>query len=200
MIKLKFKHIAILFLVILAGCSGPVIDVKPGADGVFEGNCLRDAGYIEAGFFAEYCVKPDNEDWEKDEYIEYWNEQGHDNPEQYLPSNNVKIQVASQDRGKTVELEWCYDGDTCRFTGFEESVRFACIDTPEKNGNCHPQAMEAKKALVKKLKEGTIYVKKIDVGYYGRPIGEVYVDNTNINDWMLEKGYAYEYGKETCNK
>lgn len=103
--------------------------------------------------------------------------------------------------GKVVQLQSCYDGDTCDFTGFEESIRFARIDTPEKDGACKESAMDARRALLNRLQDArTIRVVPKEEGYYGRVVAEVYADGTNLNDWMLNRGHAVEYGKETCNK
>lgn len=107
----------------------------------------------------------------------------------------------STDEGKVVELQSCYDGDTCDFTGFSKSIRFARIDTPEKDGSCRTSANEARRALLNQLRSAeTIRVVPKEEGYYGRIVAEVYVDGTNLNSWMLQNGYAVKYGQETCSK
>lgn len=97
-------------------------------------------------------------------------------------------------------LQSCYDGDTCDFTGFTESVRLARIDTPEMDGRCRAAAVEARKVLLWKLRMArSIRVDSVGTGSFGRVVGEVYVDGVNLSDWMLEHRFATEWpDQEPC--
>lgn len=98
-----------------------------------------------------------------------------------------------------VELQGCYDGDTCRFTGWEESVRLAGIDTPEMDGSCEAAARRAARAVRRVLRSADdIRVDSTGTGYYGRILGRVYADSVYVNRWLVRRGHAVEHGRDTC--
>jgi endonuclease YncB( thermonuclease family) len=102
---------------------------------------------------------------------------------------------------RVVELKGCYDGDTCRFSTFSKNARLARIDTPEMDGACRSEAKAAKRALLKRLRAASqICVTKTGVGYYDRPLVEVCADGDNVNNWLMDEGYAVDYGKSTCDR
>lgn len=104
-----------------------------------------------------------------------------------------------------VELESCYDGDTCRFTlvgehpllGKNIPVRLLGIDTPEMEARCLAEqraaakAQQALEAKLRKAKQLEIRVKAKDA--YGRLLGRVFADKADVGQWMLDKGYARPY-------
>jgi len=104
-----------------------------------------------------------------------------------------------------VQLDSCYDGDTCRFTflgehpllGKNVPVRLLGIDTPEMNAHCIAEGRDAAKAqaaLEGKLRRAhriEVRVKAKDA--YGRLLGTVIADKVNLNEWMLKQGYARPY-------
>ncbi len=105
------------------------------------------------------------------------------------------------------ELIRIIDGDTFVATidlGFKthrkETVRLAGINTPEsrtRNLEEKKHGLAAKKALGDMLtscKELIIEVK--EVGKYGRALGVVYADGTNLNFELIDRGYAYPYSGE----
>lgn len=105
------------------------------------------------------------------------------------------------------------DGDTVRANvdlGFriwvnEETFRLYGIDAPETRAYAGRAVDEAEKTLgraskkaLKDLVEGravalcTIEDKR---GKYGRYLARIFVDGLDVNEWMLEKGYAVPYGE-----
>ncbi len=102
---------------------------------------------------------------------------------------------------RSVELQGCYDGDTCRFSTFDSRVRFGRIDTPELDGDCRRQARAARQALLERLRQASsLCVTKTGMGRYDRPIVEVCADGDNVNNWLMDEGYAVDYGKSTCER
>jgi|TARA_R100000315_G_C5156354_1_gene89811 micrococcal nuclease len=105
------------------------------------------------------------------------------------------------------ELIRIIDGDTFVATidlGFsthrKETVRLAGINTPEsrtRNLEEKKHGLAAKKKLgdlLTNAKEIIIVVK--EVGKYGRALGVVTVDGTNVNYELIDTGYAYPYSGE----
>ena len=98
------------------------------------------------------------------------------------------------------------DGDTIDILidlGFDltkkERVRLAGIDTPEsRTRDLEEKAMglEAKDFLERRLTEGMasgLRVKTEKDGKYGRMLGYLFCGETNINNEMVYRGYAWVY-------
>lgn len=104
------------------------------------------------------------------------------------------------------------DGDTLRANvdlGFRiwvnaETFRLYGIDAPESRGLASRKVTEAEKergraskAALKKLVEGravalcTISDKR---GKYGRYLARIFVDDLDVNQWLVDQGYAVPYG------
>lgn len=84
------------------------------------------------------------------------------------------------------------DGDTITVAdaNTERRVRFAQIDAPEKKQPFGPEAREKLASLV--------LGKSVTVEYdatdrYGRIIGQVVIDATDVNFWLVREGYAWVY-------
>ena len=95
-----------------------------------------------------------------------------------------------------VFIKHCYDGDTCTtFKG--EKIRLACIDTPELKGwNADPiPAKEARDFVNKLVANEEVYIKRISNDSYGRTIGELFKNEVNIQELIVEKGYGKIYEK-----
>ena len=95
-----------------------------------------------------------------------------------------------------VFIEDCYDGDTCTtFKG--EKIRLACIDTPELKGwNADPiPAKEAREFVNKLLANEKVSIKRITNDRYGRTVGELFKNEVNIQELIVEKGYGKIYKK-----
>ena len=96
----------------------------------------------------------------------------------------------------TVFIKDCYDGDTCT-TLKGEKIRLACIDTPELKGwNANPiLAKEAKDFLNNLVAYKEVSIKRITYDRYGRTVGELFKDNINIQELIVEKKYGKIYKK-----
>ena len=95
-----------------------------------------------------------------------------------------------------VFIKHCYDGDTCT-TLKGEKIRLACIDTPELKGwNADPiPAKEARDFVNKLVANEEVYIKRISNDRYGRTIGELFKNEVNIQELIVEKGYGKIYKK-----
>ena len=95
-----------------------------------------------------------------------------------------------------VFIKNCYDGDTCTtFKG--ESIRLACIDTPELKGrNANPiPAKSAKNFLNDLVANQEISIKRITKDRYGRTVAELFKDEENIQELIVKKGHGVIYEK-----
>ena len=111
----------------------------------------------------------------------------------------AKTTVASLPK---VFISDCYDGDTCTtFKG--ETIRLACIDTPEMRGrNASPiSAKLAKKFLNDLVANQEVSIKRITKDRYGRTVAELLKDEENIQELIVKKGFGkiYERYSHQCN-
>ena len=96
-----------------------------------------------------------------------------------------------------------YDGDTITVDfdlGFgilirKQKIRLLGINTPEVRGPEKPQGIISRNALRQRIlgKVVTIKTSKDKKGKYGRWLGEVFMEEENINQWLISEGYAKEY-------
>ncbi len=95
-----------------------------------------------------------------------------------------------------------YDGDTVtvafRLRGklFRTQVRLIGIDTAEIKGSSKVEklnAIEARDALSSKTMNKVVRLEKCGTEKYGRLLAEVWCEGENINQWMLDQGYAVAY-------
>ena len=95
-----------------------------------------------------------------------------------------------------VFIKDCYDGDTCT-TLKGEKIRLACIDTPELKGwNADPIPAKVARDFVNKLVANEeVSIKRITNDRYGRTVGELFKDEVNIQELIVEKGYGKIYKK-----
>lgn len=112
----------------------------------------------------------------------------------------------------TAQLIRVIDGDTIVVDvdlGFylrqEMILRLRSIDTPELKGEEHQQAQEAKDFVAEQLKDKGLAIRTYKVEKWGRFLADVYFgpsDYTifelfekgcNLNQLLLEKGYAQPY-------
>ena len=96
----------------------------------------------------------------------------------------------------TVFIQECYDGDTCT-TLKGEKIRLACIDTPELKGwKADPvPAKEARDFVNKLVANEEVSIKRITNDRYGRTVGELFKNEVNIQELIVEKGYGKIYKK-----
>ena len=95
-----------------------------------------------------------------------------------------------------VFIKNCYDGDTCStFKG--ETIRLACIDTPELKGrNAYPRsANSAKNFLNALVANQEVSIKRITKDRYGRTVAELFKDDENIQELIVKKGFGVIYKK-----
>lgn len=96
-----------------------------------------------------------------------------------------------------------YDGDTITVDidlGFsivlrQQSIRLARINAPEVRGTSAEMGIRSRDALRDKVLGKSIILKTIRDSRekYGRWLGEIWVDDICINDWLLESGLAARY-------
>ena len=96
-----------------------------------------------------------------------------------------------------------YDGDTITVDidlGFfiwtkDQTIRLTGINTPEIRGEERPEGLISADALRLRIlnKEVILATQKDSKGKYGRWLATVYLDGENINQWLLDEGYAKPY-------
>ena len=101
----------------------------------------------------------------------------------------------------TTIIKSCYDGDTCT-TIDGEKIRLACIDTPELKGR-KADPIPAKKArdfLNDLLVNEEVYIKRITNDRYRRTVAELYKNDINVQELIVQKGYGkiYERYADQC--
>tara|TARA_A100001388_G_scaffold275488_1_gene261137 strand:+ start:649 stop:1050 length:402 start_codon:yes stop_codon:yes gene_type:complete len=95
-----------------------------------------------------------------------------------------------------VFIKDCYDGDTC--TSFKgEKIRLACIDTPELKGwKADPiPAKESRDFVNKLVANEEVSIKRITYDRYGRTVGELFKNEVNIQELIVDKGYGKIFKK-----
>ena len=92
--------------------------------------------------------------------------------------------------GKVVKIA---DGDTFTLVfenNFEVKVRLNGIDCPERK---QAYSNKAKQALSDLIFGRTVTVLYEDKDRYGRVLGEVYIEDLNVNQEMVRQGYAWHF-------
>ena len=83
------------------------------------------------------------------------------------------------------------DGDTIKING--EKIRFAGIDTPEKNKIGHEFS---KKKLKEKIgNNNVICIRESKLDPWGRTVAECFIGSESISSFMVKNGYACDYVK-----
>ena len=111
--------------------------------------------------------------------------------------------------GKVIKI---YDGDTFTLATqlhydptniYRFSIRLRGIDSPEIKTT---SAIEKKLAILSRdalsslIMDKIVFLKNISIEKYGRILADVYLDELNVNAWMIEKGYAIKYNGGTKNR
>jgi micrococcal nuclease len=96
-----------------------------------------------------------------------------------------------------------YDGDTVTVDidlGFgvllkKQKIRLLAINTPEIRGEERPDGLIARDFLREKILNKQVIIKtfKDSTGKYGRWLGVIYKDGIDINQLLLDEGYAVPY-------
>ena len=94
----------------------------------------------------------------------------------------------------TIIIRNCYDGDTCT-SSTGEKIRLACIDTPELKGNrAKPIPAKAARDYLNDLVAGEkVSIRRITKDRYGRTVAEISKEDVNIQQRLVEKGFARIY-------
>ena len=96
-----------------------------------------------------------------------------------------------------------YDGDTITVDidlGFDvvlkgQKIRLLKINAPEVRGEQRPEGLKSRDALRERIGNKWVKVKtqQDKKGKYGRWLGEIWLDDICVNDWLLQEGLAVEY-------
>lgn len=88
------------------------------------------------------------------------------------------------------------DGDTISING--EKIRFAGIDTPERNQIGHEFS---KKKLKQKITNNiVICIREPDLDPWGRTVAECFIGYESISSYMVKNGFACDYVKYSKKK
>ena len=88
------------------------------------------------------------------------------------------------------------DGDTIKING--EKIRFAGIDTPEKNKIGHEFS---KKKLKEKIGNNVVIcIREPKLDPWGRTVAESLIGHESISSFMVKNGYACDYVKYSKKK
>lgn len=111
--------------------------------------------------------------------------------------------------GKVIKV---YDGDTITIASkmpyhdspiFRFSVRLTGIDSPEMKTKFAAEkalATQSRDALSEKILGKRVILKNVSLEKYGRLLADVYLDDLNLNQWMLDNKYAVAYDGGTKNR
>lgn len=103
--------------------------------------------------------------------------------------------------GKVIKV---YDGDSITIAAqpydnypmYRFSVRLNGIDTPElrtSSENEKKHAKIARDALHDKIFDKIVTLKNVESEKYGRLLADVYLEDENINQWLISSNYAIQY-------
>tara|TARA_R110000851_G_scaffold38425_1_gene98626 strand:- start:124 stop:450 length:327 start_codon:yes stop_codon:yes gene_type:complete len=103
----------------------------------------------------------------------------------------------------SAEVKKVYDGDTITVDfdlGFgiilrKQKIRLLGINTPEVRGESRDQGLISRDRLRERILGKTVTIKtsRDKKGKYGRWLGEVFIKDENINQWLLNEGLAAVY-------
>lgn len=95
-----------------------------------------------------------------------------------------------------------YDGDSIRvifpLNGqlYKWNSRLYGIDTPEIRTRCLKEkefGLKVRDILREKILRQVIKIKCYELDKYGRLLIDVYLEDTHINNWLIENSYAFKY-------
>ncbi len=114
----------------------------------------------------------------------------------YHCHRSIKKENLNSNNIKNINIESCYDGDTCTSTQGEK-IRLACIDSPELRGTkADPVPAKESRDYLNSLVAGRdLDIRRITKDRYDRTVAELSINDINIQQLMVEKGYAKIYSK-----
>jgi len=96
-----------------------------------------------------------------------------------------------------------YDGDTVTVDvdlGWSvvlkaQKIRLVRINAPEVRGEQRTEGLKSRDALRDKIGNKWVKIKteKDKKGKFGRWLGEIWLEDECVNDWLLKEGHAEEY-------
>jgi micrococcal nuclease len=95
-----------------------------------------------------------------------------------------------------------YDGDTIHvvFKYFDKFYKWNCriahVDTPElrtKNEEEKKKGYEARDKLRELILNKIVKLNCLEFDKYGRLLVDIYLNEANVNDWLVANGYAKKY-------
>ena len=99
-------------------------------------------------------------------------------------------------------VENVVDGDTFDIIvdlGFgikvKQRFRLARVDTPEVRGEERPEGLKVKYIVENLLLGKTVLLKSEKQGSFGRYLAEIWIDDTNLSDYLLTEDLAKIYEK-----
>ncbi|MCR9105038.1 MAG: thermonuclease family protein [Gammaproteobacteria bacterium] len=93
-------------------------------------------------------------------------------------------------RGRVVRVA---DGDTVSLldsNNKQHKIRFFGVDAPERD---QPHGEEARRALAQLVEDRNVGVVIVETDNYGRTVGTLYLQDTNVNHFMVASGHAWWY-------
>jgi micrococcal nuclease len=114
----------------------------------------------------------------------------------FLSSCTTEIQTEEYQLEGPYKVVAVIDGDTADIiiNGTTERLRFSGINTPE-TGECYYQ--EAKDELKRLILNKSVYIQRdiSNKGNYGRLLRYIYINETLVNEHLVENGFARCYHK-----
>ena len=102
----------------------------------------------------------------------------------------------SSEKNVAVGMASIIDGDTIIIKG--EKIRFAGIDTPERNKVGHEFS---KKKLKQKIGNNVVVcIREPNLDPWGRTVAECFIGYDSISSYMVKSGYACDYVKYSKKK
>ena len=115
----------------------------------------------------------------------------------FVNLDSIEIMITPKYRYENVKCTRVVDGDTIDVIidfGFKLTLamrlRLSRINAPETRGKEKIEGMESKQKLVTLIEGKDIIIETEKQGKYGRYLAEIYYGSMNMNDWLVEKGFA----------
>jgi micrococcal nuclease len=127
-----------------------------------------------------------------------------------LENQTDKVEFFSLN-GQTVQAKVVkvYDGDTIHvvFKYFDKFYKWNCriahVDTPElrtKNEEEKKKGYEVRDKLRELILNKIVKLNCLEFDKYGRLLVDIYLNESNVNDWLVTNGYAKKYEGGTKEK
>ncbi|MCD4511351.1 thermonuclease family protein [Brucella pseudogrignonensis] len=110
----------------------------------------------------------------------------------------VSLPVNRQPRESATGSVYVIDGDTVILN--KVHIRLLGIDAPEMEQTCRVEGSDyacgrdARNALKNRIGKAAIRCEKEGFDKYGRDLGRCYLGDRDLNQWMVEQGWAVSYG------